>query len=101
MQSLVGWIERRRNPSQRMTFAVGDDGFRCRSTHPTVFLRQYAWARSQSGLIWENAMTLLRRDFLRLAAGATLSVLPRITYAQAYPARPVRMIVPFAPGGQN
>jgi tripartite-type tricarboxylate transporter receptor subunit TctC len=47
-------------------------------------------------------MPLLRRDFLRRAAGAAaLSVLPRATYAQAYPARPVRMIVPFAPGGQN
>jgi tripartite-type tricarboxylate transporter receptor subunit TctC len=45
-------------------------------------------------------MKLPRRRFLHLAAGAAaLSVLPRIARAQAYPSRPVRMIVGFAPGG--
>jgi len=41
-------------------------------------------------------MTLPRRRFLHLAAGA--AVLPaasRIARAQAYPSRPVRIIVPF------
>jgi tripartite-type tricarboxylate transporter receptor subunit TctC len=45
-------------------------------------------------------MKLLRRKFLHLAAGAAvLPVVSRIAQAQAYPARPVRLIVGFAPGG--
>jgi len=45
-------------------------------------------------------MKLPRRQFLHLAAGAAaLSAVSRIAQAQAYPARPVRLIVPLAPGG--
>jgi tripartite-type tricarboxylate transporter receptor subunit TctC len=41
-----------------------------------------------------------RRQFLRLAAGAaTLPALPHIARAQAYPTRPINLIVPFAAGG--
>jgi tripartite-type tricarboxylate transporter receptor subunit TctC len=41
-----------------------------------------------------------RRQFLHLAAtAAVLPALSRIARAQAYPARPVRVIVPFAPAG--
>ena len=45
-------------------------------------------------------MKLPRRQFLHLAGGVSaLPVLSRAAGAQAYPARPVRLLVGFAPGG--
>src|SRR5262245_30035893 len=45
-------------------------------------------------------MNLQRRELLCLAASATVfPVASRIAWAQAYPTRPVRIIVGFAPGG--
>jgi tripartite-type tricarboxylate transporter receptor subunit TctC len=44
-------------------------------------------------------MKLPRREFLYLAGAAALPTVSRIATAQAYPARPVRIIVGFAPGG--
>jgi tripartite-type tricarboxylate transporter receptor subunit TctC len=45
-------------------------------------------------------MKLPRRNFLHLAAGAAaLSAVSRFARAQAYPTRPVRIVVGFAPGG--
>jgi tripartite-type tricarboxylate transporter receptor subunit TctC len=45
-------------------------------------------------------MKLPRRQFLHLAAGAAaLPAVSRIAWAQAYPTRPVRIVVPYVAGG--
>jgi tripartite-type tricarboxylate transporter receptor subunit TctC len=47
-------------------------------------------------------MKISRRKFLHLAAGSgALPVLSRAAQAQAYPSRPVHVIVPFAAAGPN
>jgi tripartite-type tricarboxylate transporter receptor subunit TctC len=50
--------------------------------------------------ILEVIVKLPRRQFLHLAAGAAaFPTLSRRARAQTYPARPITLIVPFAPGG--
>src|SRR6516162_4452707 len=47
-------------------------------------------------------MILIRRQFLRLAAGAVaLPAVSRTARAQTYPSRPVRIVVGYAAGGSN
>src|SRR5215510_187694 len=47
-------------------------------------------------------MKFSRRNFLHLAAGAAvLPALSRVAWAQAYPSRPITVIVPFAAGGSS
>ena len=45
-------------------------------------------------------MNLRRRRFLHLAVGATtLPAIGRVACAETYLARPIRLVVPFPPGG--
>jgi tripartite-type tricarboxylate transporter receptor subunit TctC len=44
-------------------------------------------------------MKFPRRQFLHLAAAATFPAVSRVAWAQTYPTRPVRIIVPAAAGG--
>src|SRR5262249_10217597 len=47
-----------------------------------------------------NSMSLARRRFLQMAAGAAaLPATARMSAAQTYPSRPITMIVPFPAGG--
>src|SRR5437899_1789310 len=44
-------------------------------------------------------MTLSRRKFLRMAARTAVLPATQIAWAQAYPTRPINMVVPYAAGG--
>src|SRR5262249_51600627 len=69
----------------------GDIARRARAGEPAAAAR----ARRRGG-----RMKLPRRNFLHLAAGAAaLSAVSRVAWAQAYPSRPARIIVGFAPAG--
>src|SRR6266550_851467 len=46
-------------------------------------------------------MKLSRRHFQHLAAAAALPIAASRAYAQAWPSRPVRWLVGYAPGGGN
>src|ERR1700754_2464409 len=44
-------------------------------------------------------MRMNRRTFFQVATGSALAATSRTAWAQAYPTRPVRLVVAFVPGG--
>ena len=47
-----------------------------------------------------NAMRIARRNFLQLAAGAAaLPTASSLAIADTYPTRPIKLVLPFPPGG--
>src|SRR5260370_35565534 len=52
---------------------------------------------------YDGARSMMRRrDFMSLVSGAmSASFAPRPAAAQAYPTRPVTLVIPFPPGGGN
>jgi hypothetical protein len=66
----------------------------------SCFFSKLIASRALRVLAWEGHMKFNRRKFLHLAAGAAgLPAFTRIAWAQAYPTRPVRIVVGYAPGG--
>lgn len=51
---------------------------------------------NESNIIWSSTVT--RRVTLALACCLTLLGLPQVAVAQSYPARPIRLVVPFGAG---
>src|SRR5262249_14135514 len=84
----AGWCRRRASHSDHHLCGLSTLASRARA-----FL-----GRARSGR--RTPMKLPRREFLHLVAGAgALSAVSRFAWAQAYPSRPVRLIVPFGPAG--
>jgi len=79
---------------------LGSTPFRAR-LHPDSVFREFDSRIALAAPRREpHIMRRCRRQFLQLVAGAaTLPCVSLIARAQAYPARPIRLIIPFPPGG--
>jgi hypothetical protein len=80
-----------------VTIEMMTTGGRCATDSLAVVPARW-WTVPQNDF-WEGTM-VPRRKFLHLALGAAaLPAVSRFAWAQAYPTRPVRVIVPFGAGG--
>src|ERR1700684_714084 len=61
-----------------------------------------SWSSDATSNGRRSKMTLRRRQFLQLTAGAAaLPLVPRLAAAQSYPARPMHLVIGFTPGAAS
>jgi len=90
-------------PSQTVYVAVTEIVLCNARAFPTIPSASHNWATDVSSgelavaRIRERQMKLPRRQFLYLIAGT--AVFSSIARAQTYPSRPIRLVIPFPPGG--
>src|SRR4029077_9540543 len=71
-----------------------------RQPYPSTGLRNSCRVAAKRPAKWGNRMKPGRRGFLTLAAGAAgLAAAPGMVRADTYPSRPIRLVLPFPPGG--
>src|SRR5271169_3696994 len=96
---------RERSPPVVPTFGAVSQGFQYLGVTQPPQLVKSGYTQCSYEVIDETAgvhcwARIPRRRFLHLAASAAaLPIVSRVASAQAYPARPVRLIVGFTPGG--
>src|SRR5262249_50354102 len=95
----VGITGRRLSRSPYSRFAIG-------GTLPCLRLRSIVVAATKPGYsrgaahawTWEDVMNLPRRNFLQFAAGAAIPLPTLVLAEDAYPSRPIHVVIGFTPG---